>query len=214
MVTPRTDRDLAGAFTSAPPWNVVHLSPEAADLLDRAGVPAVPLAELATAPATAVESARRTGRPQVITRLVRTAGATRVLTMIAAPAEDSGPAAPRVDGWIVDVSADLDTPDGTVLDGIAVVTRGPVTAVVVAGEFDLSRRDELRAALHTAVATDRDVYLDTRHVRFLEARAVTTFDELAAALEPHRLVVLDPPPVVQLVLSVRGSRGPSTWTTA
>jgi anti-anti-sigma regulatory factor len=95
------------------------------------------------------------------------------------------------------------------------VTRGPVTAVVVAGEFDLSRRDELRAALHAAAITDRDVYLDTRHVRFLEARAVATLDELAAALAPHRrLIVVDPPPVVQLVLSVCGSHGPSTWTTA
>jgi anti-anti-sigma regulatory factor len=151
----------------------------------------------------------------VITQVVRTAGAVRVLTTIAARATDSVPASPRVHGWIVDVSADLGTPDGTTLDGIAVVTRGPVTAVVAAGEFDLCRRHELRAALHTAAATDRDVYLDTRHVRFLEARAVATFDELAAALAPHRrLVVVDPPPVVQLVLSVCGANGPSTWTTA
>jgi anti-anti-sigma regulatory factor len=211
MVTPRTDRDQAGAFTSEPPWDVVHLSAEAAELLDRPDVSAQPLAELSAAAATAVESARRTGRPQVITQLVQTAGAARVLTTIAARAKDSG----RVDGWIVDVSADLGTPDGTSLDGIAVVTRGPVTAVVVAGEFDLSRRHELRAALHAAAATDRDVYLDTRHVRFLEARAVTALDELAAALAPHRrLVVFDPPPVVQLVLSVCGSTGPSTWIMA
>jgi anti-anti-sigma regulatory factor len=215
MVTPRTDCEQAGAFTSEPPWDVVHLSPEAAELLDRPEVSAQPLAELSAATATAVESAQRTGRPQVVTQLVQTAGAATVLTTIAARAKDSERAAPRVHGWIVDVSAYLGTPDGTALDGIAVVTRGPVTAVVVAGEFDLSRRTELRAALHAAAATDRDIYLDTRHVRFLEARAVATFDELAAALAPHRrLVVVDPPPVVQLVLSVCGSNGPSRWTTA
>jgi anti-anti-sigma regulatory factor len=208
MVTPRTDRAQAGAFTSEPPWDVVHLSPEAAELLGCPGIPAVP----PPGTDTAVESAWRTGRPQVVTRLVRTAGAARVLTTIAACADDSGP---RVHGWIVDVSADLATPEGASLDGIAVVTRGPVTAVVAAGEFDLSRRHELRAALHAAAATDRDVYLDTRHVRFLEARAVATFDELAAALAPHRrLIVVDPPPVVQLVLSVCGSNGSSAWSTA
>ncbi len=208
MVTPRTDRDQAGAFTSEPPWDVVQLSPEAVELLGCPGISA------ASPPGTdtAVESAWRTGRPQVVTRLVQTAGATRVLTTIAACADASGP---RVHGWIVDVSADLATPDGTSLDGIAVVTRGPVTAVVAAGEFDLSRRHELRAALHAAAATGRDVYLDTRHVRFLEARAVAAFDELATALAPHRrLVVVDPPSVVQLVLSVWGPNGPSTWTTA
>lgn len=208
MVTRRTDRAQAVAFTSEPPWDVVQLSPEAAELLGCPGIPAAP------PPGTdaAVESARRTGRPQVITRLVRTAGAARVLTTIAACADVSGP---RVHGWIVDVSADLATPDGTSLDGLAVVTRGPVTAVVAAGEFDLSRRHELRAALRAAAATDRDVYLDTRHVRFLEARAVAMFDELAATLAPRRrLVVVDPPPVVQLVLSVGGSNGARTWATA
>lgn len=94
------------------------------------------------------------------------------------------------------------------------MVRGPIGAVVAAGEFDISRRDAFRVALRTAADTGRDVYLDARHIRFLEARAVAVIDEVAVALAPHRrLVVVDPPPIVQLVMSVRRSADPDARTT-
>lgn len=198
----------AGAFTSRSPWDGLELSTDAAELLRRPGAGTLPVTELTWAlPGTdiAVQAAVHTGRPQVITRPARIAGADRIITTIAT-CTDRGTEDQLVRGWMVDVSEELGTPAGTELDGIAVVVRGPVAAVVAAGEFDIARRDEFAAALRAVEDADRDVHLDTRHVRFLEGHAAVMLDELAAALAPrHRLVLMDPPRAVRLVLSVRRS---------
>ena len=127
------------------------------------------------------------------------AGGGAVVTTIVTLDGRSATGLPHVRGWIVDVTGELGRA-ARGLDGIAVVIRGPVAAVVAAGEFDISRREAFRAALVAAATADRDVYLDTRHVGFFEARAVAMLDDLAAVLAPdHELVVVDPPPAVRLV---------------
>ncbi|WP_369069786.1 STAS domain-containing protein [Kineococcus terrestris] len=72
--------------------------------------------------------------------------------------------------------------------------------VVLAGEVDAALGEELERAVADVGASGLPVVVDTRGVTFMDSTGVGFLARLAVRVRPHRVQVLDPPPVVRFLL--------------
>lgn len=70
------------------------------------------------------------------------------------------------------------------------------TGLKVAGEIDLSARDDWDTVLDSMVDTPSDVYLDLSELEFIDTSATGALVRTASRLGAGRRLVLDRPPVI------------------
>jgi anti-anti-sigma factor len=213
-----------GEFSCDAPWQVFQLSPTAAALLGL-GSPTLTLAEINTGPLAvagirydvAIAETLRTGEPLVVThRKCRPAdGAVRTFTTVTEVHRDHQGEPVRLQGCFVDITDDICR--GEDLDDIScmgIVECGHTSVVVLSGDVDITNRAEFTQTIREAVARGgRDVYIDARHVRFCEARAVSTLVDAADRLGPRRrLIVLNPSRILRRVLALTALGRATTGT--
>jgi hypothetical protein len=218
-----------GHYRADPPWTTVHLDDTACGILGLGSGPSqVPLAAagLDSAPLQeqrSVQHTARTGTPLVLAyRHRRGEGDLRTLVTVAELHRDAHGAPARVDGLVVDITDELQSA-GPFAEGgapdldrdtlAAVVDVGAALVVVLCGEFDMSTRDHLHAAMDaTARVGCGPVFVDLARLRFCEAHSLRALVDTAQHLAGHRTVtILDPYPTLRraLRLMLARSGGPA-----